>query len=276
MRRVRKTATTAAPAQESPPVPQGAAAGDIRFVDVDTFTARYAFMFYGDNGSGKTTIGATAPNPLIVTFSTENRGIVSARGVKAKAVMISTWGELESLYWYLAKQEKPQFESLVFDTVTAMQNICMTRLLTLESIKSKCPEPGDLTLDVFPAYATQRHYGMLASSMMDMLLRFHELPYHLVLLAQKKDVEDEHGRILETVPAMSPGVAQSACNIPNVIGYCYKKQGDGKDAKPGWFVYLAPHDRFKTKNQGSILPATVQNFSVRDAITLIEKSGKGR
>jgi len=275
-RAVTNNAPGATQVKHQPVVKESAFPEGINLVDVDSFTARYAFLLYGDNGSGKTTIGKTAPNPLFITFTTENKGIISARGVAAKAIPIETWGQLEDAYWWLAKQRPFPFESIVLDTVTAMQYVCMARLLKLEAIKSKCPDSGDLMKEVFPAYMSQRHYGMLADAMRDMLLRFHELPCHLLMLAQKKDVQDDDsGRILETVPNMSPGVASTACNIANIIGYCYTKSAKGDKDPGGWFTYLAPHDRFKTKNQGGILPGAIQNFSVRDAINLIEKSGKG-
>lgn len=250
-------------------------APSFQLLDVDTFSSRYTFLLYGDNGTGKTWIGKTAPKPLFITIGTETRGVVSARGVGAKFVQISSWGQLEDVYWWLAEQDPIPFDSIVIDTVSAMQNLCITRLLKVEAVKSKLPAPGDLTLEVFPAYMSQRHYGMLASAMMDMLVRFHELKCHLVMLAQKRDEQDDSGRVVHTDPALSPGVAATACNIANVIGYTYCKQAKDKE-QAGWFTYLAPHDKFKTKNQGAVLPGVVQDFSVSDAIKLIEKSGKGR
>src|SRR6266702_1026624 len=96
-----------------------------RIVDISEASPYLNMLVYGRNKQGKTVFGASAPKPLICDIN--EKGTRSARRVKgARVFPASTWADVVHLYWYL-KEVDHGYQSVIIDTATAMQQVCMRR-----------------------------------------------------------------------------------------------------------------------------------------------------
>lgn len=79
-------------------------------------------VIYGLQGTGKTTLSASWPKPLLL-LDFNDKGTDSISDVKGvKVAKVTSIAELEAVYWAL-KKGKWKFKSVVFDTVTRMQDM---------------------------------------------------------------------------------------------------------------------------------------------------------
>ena len=80
----------------------------------------YFTYIYGPGGSGKTTLAAKAPKPLLIAFE---RGYNALPGVIAQDV--NTWGEMKQVLRELKKPEvKEMFSTIAIDTVDLASVAC--------------------------------------------------------------------------------------------------------------------------------------------------------
>ena len=80
----------------------------------------YFTYIYGPGGSGKTTLAAKAPKPLLIAFE---RGYNALPGVMAQDV--NTWGEMKQVLRELKKPEvKAMFSTIAIDTVDLASVAC--------------------------------------------------------------------------------------------------------------------------------------------------------
>jgi hypothetical protein len=78
------------------------------------------FLVYGDSGVGKTVLGGTARNGLIIAI---DKGIISAarQGSTSKLVRISDWSEFEAITKYLRAGGYKNYDWIIVDGLTMLQ-----------------------------------------------------------------------------------------------------------------------------------------------------------
>lgn len=231
-------------------VPKGKAIALVRrrIVPVSQAEPHLKVLVYGRNGMGKTRFACTAPKPLVVDMS--EKGTKSVRTYPGVEVFhAKTWKDVVWAYWFL-KAGGHDYESVVLDTLTGMQNLCMVQVL-------KESEDRDPTKD--PKTASQRDWGKLAQLMKEQLLNFRNLDMHVVFTAQERTYDNEEEERLERVPDLSPGSRATATACVDIIGRMYQKErrtavkGGKERVKWETRMLVGPHDDYTTKDRTGVL-----------------------
>jgi phage nucleotide-binding protein len=244
-------------------VPKGKAIALVRkrIVPVSQADPYLKLLVYGRNGMGKTRLACTAPKPLLIDI--QEKGTKSVRNYKDVEVYPArNWKEVVWAYWFL-KAGGHDYESVILDTLTGMQNICMVEVLK---------ESGDRDPTKDPKTATMRDWGKLAQLMKEQLLNFRNLPMHVVYTAQERTFDNEEEERVERVPDLSPGSRATATACVDVIGRIYKKERrwadkGGKERKK-WEtrILLGPHEDYTTKDQTGVLNRIEVDLTIPDIL----------
>lgn len=244
-------------------VPKGEAIALVRkrIVPVSQADPYLKVLMYGRNGMGKTRFACTAPKPLLIDI--QEKGTKSVRKYKGVEVYPArSWKEVVWAYWYL-KAGGHEYESVILDTLTGMQNVCMVQVLK---------ESGDRDPTKDPKTATMRDWGKLAQLMKEQLLNFRNLDMHVVFTAQERTYDNEEEERMERVPDLSPGSRATATACVDVIGRIYKKERrtalKGGKEKKEWEtrVLFGPHEDFVTKDQTGVLSRIEVEPSIPDIL----------
>jgi phage nucleotide-binding protein len=218
-------------------------------------TASYAI--YGRAGSGKTTLASTFPKPLLL-LDIRDKGTDSITDVKGVHVLeVESLDDIEDIYYHL-KDDKHNYKTLVFDTVTEMQKLVMKSVVLGKSKNKKVDESriGDW------GSMAKRDWGDVAGIMNKWIADFRDLEMEVVFLAQErvKNVDDEEGDdnqlTPEVGPAVMPSIATTLNAAVNVIGNMFIRmkrtsvvKGNKKSYKeePTYCLRVGPSPIYTTK-----------------------------
>ena len=222
---------------------------EARIFDVSKGSPYVRLLAYARNGVGKTRLGASFPDPLIIDINEE--GTRSAE--KGKVFPAKTWSDIAAIYWYLQKGDHP-YETVVIDTITQMQVLAMRR--TMKEKEERDPEAD-------PKQPRIQDYGKANTMMGEMLLMFRNLPMHVVFLAQERIVGDaEEGELEVAMPDLPNGSRKHAMGAVGIIGRLYQREVKDKNTKKTkWAVCMlvGPHEEYETKDRTNNLGRIVLN-----------------
>lgn len=217
-------------------------------------------MLYGRNGSEKTRTAATAPKCFLIDI--EEEGTKSIRGYDNVDVFpAKSWKDIVHAYWFL-RAGGHGYESVVLDTLTMMEKLCMKRVLRESSDR----DPGR-----DPRLAQFKEWNKLATMMGEQLLWYRNLPMHVVFVVQERTIELESGdeTISYTVPDLSKSARGTATSCVDFIGRMYKKEVTNKKTKKKvWrpLMLIGDHELYLTKDQSGVLPRIVVNPTIPQII----------
>lgn len=197
-----------------------AAPGSKPVADKTYFTST---ALYGRAGSGKTTLSATWPKPILYLNIRDN-GTDSIADVEDVDVVDIENSEdmLNILLWCVKKANrgKLKYRTIVLDTMTQFQQILVEE--KIESAKKKLKKgqlPGDF------GTLTQQEWGAIAGDMKKLVMDVRNLPMESVFLCQERifnagDEEDDGlGQIdPEVGPRLSPSVKNDLNASVSIIG----------------------------------------------------------
>jgi len=171
-------------------------------------------VVYSKNKVGKTRFACSSELKTLVIDCNE-RGTTSVRKYKnASKYRVQVWDDLDAIYWLLRSGEH-DFEVVVIDTVTMLAIVCMKFVL-------KDDHDRDFNRD--PKSPDQRSWGKLGEHLKDVIIKFRNLPMHVIFTAQEKrtDSEDEDGTITSEVhPELSPSPRSTLLSAVDIIGRMY-------------------------------------------------------
>lgn len=178
---------------------------------------------YGRAGSGKTTLSATWPKPILYLNIRDNGTDSIADVEDVDVVDIETSDDmLEIILWCVkkAKKGKLKYKTIVLDTMTQFQAILVEE--KVDSAKKKL-KPGQLPGDF--GTLTQQEWGQIAGDMKRLVMDVRNLPIESVFLCQERifnagDEEDDGlGQIdPEVGPRLSPSVKNDLNASVSIIG----------------------------------------------------------
>lgn len=247
-------------------------------------TSKYrSYLLYGRSGTGKTTLAATFPTPILF-LDVRDEGLDSVadiEGVEFKE--IDNLDEFEDVYWWL-KENPGHYKTVVIDTVSQLQDLSI--LDTLGGKMKKGKSIGDW------GTMSQRQWGQVSSYMKEWLVNFRDLTkddMNIIFLAQER-VDHEStmevqvdGQIAPEVGAMlSPGTVKVLNAAVSVIGNTFirskiiKKEVNGKtkrEERIEFCLRIGPssvHTTKVRKNRDIEVPSFLSDPSYQDIIEVIK------
>lgn len=214
-----------------------------RIVGISETLGDVSMILYGRSGTGKTTIASTFPKPILILDIKEEGtdSIADYSDDEIKVLPVESWDDIEQMYWYLESGKHP-FKSVVIDTVTQMQELCL---------KDQLQQAGK-------DFASQQIWGNVAGQMKTWTMNFRDLTgLQVAFLAQDRvhdtDSDDDDEQIDPSVgPRLSPSVASTLNAAVKVIGYTYiqevvKKSSTGITRDKEYRLRVGPHPYYITK-----------------------------
>lgn len=141
-------------------------------------------LVYGKAGRGKTTLCATAPNPIV--FSAES-GLLALSNYQVAYAEIRTIKDLQDAFaWAQSSTEARQFQTLCLDSLSEIAEV------VLSNAKGQVKDP-------------RQAYGELIEKMSMTIREFRDLPgYHVYMSAKQEMVKDDASGVALNMPSM-PG-----------------------------------------------------------------------
>lgn len=197
-------------------------------------TRARSFVLYGRSGTGKTTMAATFPKPILY-LNIRDDGEDSISDVKQIDVLdIDSLKEFEDAYWWLTKNPKA-YKTVIIDTVSQLQTMAVNE--TAKKNKRK-GNPGDWGV------MTKRDWGDVAARLKEWFMNYRDLAgegIEVVFIAQdrtfnltEEEEEDEQSLAPEVGPALSPSVAKALNASVHVIGNTFIRERRFKDDRKKW------------------------------------------
>lgn len=173
---------------------------------------------YGRGGTGKTTLSASFPKPLLlinIPTGLENgaRSIKNVKGVKK--IDLESSSDLRELFEYI--QDNNPYQTVVIDHLTNLQELVLTELLGLKEM------PVQKTWGL----ATRDQYGQCIIRVKEWIREAMGLPCNTVLIAQEREYTgEEDSEILDPCvgPSLFPSVYEWFDPSCDFIVQTFKRQ----------------------------------------------------
>lgn len=218
-----------------------------RIVGVSETIGKISVVFYGRSGTGKTTVASTFPKPILLLDIREqgNDSIADYSDDEIKVLPIETWDDVEQAYWLLKSGEHP-YKTVVLDTVTQLQDICMEQVMEEEGRD----------------FATKQTWGTISGLMKTWLINYRDLTedgMDVVFLAQERvhdndsdDDLDESQLDPSVGPRLMPSVAAVLNASVKVIGHTFIREVvtrklDSIKRETHYCLRVGPHPYYITK-----------------------------
>ncbi len=239
-----------------------------RIQPVAELESNLVMMVYGRSGTGKTHFGSTFPKPILF-IDTNERGTETIKQEEdVDVVRVTEWDQLDELYWGLLNREtNVQYESIVIDQVTNLQDIGMAEVLR-RSRKGR-----DETF-------SQRNWGQLSGMLKQTITDWRELAdqYNILFIAHERvdtpgDEDDE--AIVPSIGArVMPSVGSFLDGAVDAIGSTYiSERWETEEKKEvrhvDYCMRLGPHAFYSTKIRRPVSAGPIPEFIVDATYTKI-------
>lgn len=248
------------------------------------FTDTLSLLLYGRSGTGKTTIWATFPKPIlaIICSGGQRPGELKSINTPEYRKVINPRVVCESTDVRSLIDMADDYATIVLDHATGLQDLVLKEVLGLDELPAQKKW----------GLATQQQYGQCTLQCKEMLRAILNLPCHRVIVAQERSFNDDgdNSMLAPTVgAALTPslvGWLNPACDY---IGETFiraattvKTQKIGKKVikqrvKTGGVEYClrtAPHEVYTTKfrvPKGAELPNELVNPSFQSLQAIIQQ-----
>ena len=194
-------------------------------------------LVYGKAGMGKTTLCATAPNPIILSAEA---GLLSLRGHNIPVIEIKTIDDLMEAYqWATESEEAKHFETVCLDSLSEIAEV------VLNNAKRTTKDP-------------RQAYGELIERMGTTIRSFRDLSgKHVYMSAKQESIKDD------TVGTTSYGPSMPGSKLGGQLPYLFDivlRLNIGKTAEGVEYRYLQTRPDFQSeaKDRSGALDAMEQ------------------
>lgn len=144
---------------------------DIKYTNENLILHGIKCAIYGDSGTGKTRLLATAPKPFIISAEF---GLLGLRGQHIPYVDVRSVADVQEVYeWFCQSDEAKQYETIGFDSLSEITEL--------------------LLADIKPGFKDKRQaYGDMADQISSLIRAFRNIEgFNVVFLAKMQKKEDE-------------------------------------------------------------------------------------
>lgn len=204
-----------------------------------------AMLIYGQPGIGKTTLGVSAPNPLLIDFDGGVNRINAAHYVNT--VQPTSWEDMNAALEEMFKREQSgelHFDSIVIDTVGKMLDYMGNYIVAQDSRLGQ--RDGSLNL---------KGYGARKTLFADSIKRWLTLGKSVIFIAHER--EEKQGDY--TVKRPEVGSASNAGDLMKELDLVGYVQMIGKQRT----IFFSPQEAFFAKNTCN-LPEAVKISTILD------------
>ena len=221
-----------------------------------SFKPRVTMLIYGNGGVGKTSAGATAPNPILLDFEGGSK-YFGLRGIGIDVAMISEWDDVRKAYSII---KASNYETVIIDPIGEAMEKLLNFMIAKNQTKLVQPD----------GQPTMAGWGYLKDNMRRFIKSFRDLDKHLVLIAHVEEKEDDG--VLKKRPMIRTKLAQELINLVDVVVYMEVVKDTEGNLKR--VLRCQPNsDKFEAKDRtgqlGEIIEPNVQK--IVDAIQGNEK-----
>lgn len=230
-----------------------------------------AALFYGRAGTGKTTLAATFPKPLLL-LDVREKGTDSVSEVEGVDVLsIEDWDDFEQVYWFL-KSSQNKYKTVVVDAVSQLQDYAIEKAL----------EEDGKTHDLI----SKRQWGVAAGKLKQWIINYRDLvddDINVVFLAHDRANQGEETDDDELMPSIGPRVMPSVASVltasVKLIGNTFirethKRLPTGKlERSVSYCLRVGPHSFYETKvriNKGGYVPDILVDPSYNSLVSLMK------
>lgn len=170
-------------------------------------------VLYGRSGTGKTTLAASWPKPILY-LDIRDEGTDSIADVDRIDVKeITDSDEMdEVLLWLIRNPGK--YKTVILDTVSQLQEMVVEEVAKEAKKKLKGKLPGDF------GTLTKQDWGKVSSRLKSWIIDFRDLPMETVLIAQDRmfnasDDESADDNVEQLAPEIGPRLMPSVASVLN-------------------------------------------------------------
>jgi phage nucleotide-binding protein len=236
-------------------------------IPLEKYDESINILVYGDSGIGKTVLGGTAPNALMLGLES---GLISAkrRGSKADAWPIHGWEDMQQAYLWLRDNSDHGYAWIVIDSITDMQEKLLRWILDKAVSDSKGTRDPDI-----PAIQDHQKWQNTLNRFVN---QFNNLPVNVLwtALEMKRENEEAEDIVLPLITGKDYQICQMICGKMHVVGRISKRAtGKGDDRKTQrriQFEYIPP---YFAKDRFDCLPRYMPEPTIPKIENLINESG---
>lgn len=164
-------------------------------------------LVYGHAGSGKTTLAATMPKPIVISAE---GGLLSIQSANLPYIEVNSMATLMEAFDYVSGENGAEFDSVVLDSISEIGEV----VLIHEKAINKDGRAA---------------YGEMAVQMTSIIRAFRDLPgKHVLMTAKVEKAQDEAGRILYSPSMPGSKVGQALPYFfDEVLALRVEKDADG-------------------------------------------------
>lgn len=237
------------PTQPQPTPEQGSQprARPVKLLTGASYSAATTVSLFGEEGSGKTLFGATAPSPLFLDFEGGTSALLDWPELLERCMIYSgmTWDALPTVIEMLVKKasEIRDRRTIVVDTLDAMQSSNIEVMLRSQSNKY---------------LAMEHHYKQSAEQIRRFFVDLKKLGLNIVILshAQERVIESTGQRFI--TPAATPKLVTVLRREFDIHGFLYIAEHDWE--KPfSNALQTRGNDMLQLKSRFRNLPPLIRN-----------------
>jgi len=193
-------------------------------------------LIYGESGIGKTTILATAPDPLILSIE---GGLLTLADKDVPVIELQSVDDINEVHeWLMKSKEAAKYKTICIDSMSEMAEVILAEEMAATT-------------------NGQRAYGLMADKMAISIRGFRDLPKHTVFTAKvRKIVDDSTGaiRFFASVPGQ-----QLLNGLPYFFDEVFRMDfGKTKEGKQYRYIDTVGNRQFVCKDRSGKLVAKEQ------------------